>query len=231
MARLKIAHNPYREFTYEGQDCVEFETVGKNQYHVIVDRSIWFSYLQNYSWTAIKVNSRINVKTSIDKQSTAIWRVIAEHEYDELDYWGSTIDHINNDPLDNRLCNLRLYNPILNATNIASKYTELGMQFIYRQGPADKPNGYKVHYNIGGETFYKNFSVADYGSVEAAIKAAQAYRDETVLRERKIKIEELTKKSRDIEFERGLRDKLLHGELSEIKEVLYRYGLTLEREQ
>ncbi len=47
------------------------------------------------------------------------------------------------------------------------------MQYIHRQGPKDKPNGYKVHYNFAGRTFYKNFSVFDYGGVDGAFEDAK----------------------------------------------------------
>lgn len=97
-------------------------------------------------------------------QAIAIWRFIVENTHSELDYWGTTIDHKNNDPLDNRLKNLRIYNSaILNCTNISSKYTMDGMQYIHRQGK-NKTNGYKVHYNLGGQTFLKVFQLKTMGA-------------------------------------------------------------------
>ena len=153
-----------------------FRTVGKEIHEVIVDKKAWDEYLKHYSWTAIRSGTRINVKTSINKQSNTLWRVIVEHEYDELDWWGTTVDHINNNPLDNRICNLRLFNAaILNSTNISSKYEQSDMQYIHRNGRKDKPSSFKIHYNLAGKTFYKNFSVSDYGSVDGALKAAQKY--------------------------------------------------------
>ena len=206
MARNKIANNPYRYIIFEDEECVEFETIGKNKYKVIVDKNAWEKYLSHYSWTAIKRNTRIDVKTSINKHSNRIWRVIIEHEYNELDYWGTTIDHKNNNPLDNRLSNLRIFNTaILNCTNISSKYGDNDMQFIHRQGPKEKPNGYKVHYNLAGRTFYKNFGFIEYGSESGAIEAAKKYRDEIVYAERQKVINEMIKKTRNVEFERGLR--------------------------
>lgn len=217
--------NSYEYVTYEGEECVEFETNGKNKYKVVVSKNSWEEYLSTYSWTAIVQGSRVNVKTSINKQSQAIWRVIAENEYDEIDYWGSTVDHINNNHLDNRISNLRIFNTsLLNATNIFSKYTITGLQYIHRQGHP-KQNGYKVHYNVGGETFYKHFGFKEYGSEQETLLEAQKYRDDIVTQDRSIRIEALIKKCRDIEFERGLRNKIRAGEIGEIEEILKKYDL------
>lgn len=226
MSRHKIGNNPYEEKIIDGEECVVFQTVGKEVHNVIVDKRPWYEYLKQYSWTAIKSGTRINVKTSIDKQSNRLWRVIVEHEYDELDWWGSTVDHINNNPLDNRICNLRLYNAaILNSTNISSKYEKSDMQYIHRNGSKAKPSGFKIHYNLAGKTFYKNFSISDYGSAERAIEAAQRYRDEIVVSERKQVIDEMIKKTRTIELERGLRDMLKAGEKDEVIMILKKYGI------
>jgi hypothetical protein len=222
-----MATNPYKYLIYEGEECVEFETIGKNHYKVIVNKSCWDEYLSDFSWTAIVSNSRVNVKTSINKQSQRLWRLIVEHGFEEIDYWGSTIDHINNNALDNRISNLRIFNTsLLNTTNINSKYKEKDMQYIHKQG---RPilTGYKVHYNLGGETFYKNFSIREYGSEQAALLEAKKYRDENVIKSRNRKIESLIKKCRDIEFERGLKNKLKAHEMDEIKEILKKYSLIL----
>jgi hypothetical protein len=155
MSRRKDGNNFYEEKIIDGKECVVFQTVGKEVHSVIVDKKCWYEYLKCYSWTAIKNGSRINVKTSIDKQSNSLWRVIVEHEYDELDWWGATVDHINNNPLDNRICNLRLYNAaILNSSNVSSKYEKDGMQYIHRNGDKNNPSGFKIHYNLAGRTFY-----------------------------------------------------------------------------
>ena len=226
MARLKKPNNSFRECIYEGERCVVFTTEGKYKYEVIVDENDWYSFLCNYSWTAIRSKNRVDIKTSIHKQSQKIWRIIIENHYSELDCWGVTVDHINNNPLDNRVSNLRLYHSsILNSTNIASKYQSSDMQYIHQQGTADHPNGYKVHYNLAGKTFYTNFSVKQYGSLERALDAAKQYRDDVVLRQREEIIHAMIKKTRDIEFERGLRDKINAGEQKEIERLLVQYGI------
>lgn len=231
MARYKKAANPFVEEIIDGEECVVFKTAGKVMVDVIVDKRTWFDYLKDYSWTAIKNGTRIEVKTSINKQSNRLWRVIVEHEYDELDYWGTTIDHINNNPLDNRLVNLRIFNTsILNSTNISSKYTKNDMQYIHRQGAKDNPSGYKVHYNLGGKTFYKNFSITEFGSIEEAIRAAKEYRDDIVVNQRQVVIEEMIRKTRNVEFERGLKCKLEAGELDEVLQILRKYNVINEME-
>lgn len=221
MARYKVANNPCRHMIYEGTECVEFETVGKYKHKVIVDSNIWEDHLKKYSWTAIPHGNRIDVQTSIHKQPKKIWRVIIEHTKDELDYWDSVIDHINRNPLDNRTCNLRLLNAaILNSTNVSRKYTD-DMELIYPQSA-----GYKVHYSIAGKPYYKHFKFSDYESKEATLEAAKKYRDEEAIPNREHIIKEMTKKTRDIEFERGLRDKLQNGERSEVLSILKKYGIS-----
>lgn len=67
MSRRKDGNNFYEEKIIDGKECVVFQTVGKEVHSVIVDKKCWYEYLKCYSWTAIKNDSRINVKTSIDK--------------------------------------------------------------------------------------------------------------------------------------------------------------------
>ena len=226
MGKCKVGNNPYKDVIIDESECVIFQTVGKEVHDVIVDKRTWYGYLKQYSWTAIRNGSRINVKTSIDKQSNHLWRVIVEHEYEELDWWGATVDHINNNPLDNRICNLRLYNAaILNSTNVSSKYGQRGMQYIHKNGNKNNPSGFKIHYNLAGKTFYRNFGVSEYGSIEKALEAAQKYRDETVTIERENVINEMLKKTRSIEFRRGLKGMLRAGERDEVLAILKDYGL------
>jgi hypothetical protein len=216
--------NSFELIDINGTRCVRFKTKGKKQVDVIVDENSWNDYLSSYSWTAIgrPGSSRVDVKTSIDKQSQAIWRVIVEREFDEVSWWGSTIDHKNNDPLDNRKSNLQVFSTaILNSTNISSKYSSDGMQFIHKQGKT----GYKFHCNLGGKTYYRNFGQRTYGSLSAALLAAKEYRDQWVKNERPKIIAFLIKKTQKIEFERGLRDLLNNGEQEHIQYVLSKYEI------
>lgn len=231
MARKSVEKNPFTYEQYEGQECVRFQTIGKYKVDVIVDKSAWDNYLSDHTWTVSldKRSGRASVKTSIHNDTVFIWPFIIEHEYAELDYWGKTIDHINNDPLDNRLSNLRIYNAMLNGSNVSSKFDNEDRRFIHEnKNKSGGLSGYKIHYNLGGKPFYvRSFSIKDYGSQEAALNAAKAYRDEFVIPERERLIEEIEHKLRTIEFERGLRDKLKAGEREEIMDILKKYKIEL----
>lgn len=211
-----MGKNEFREIMIDGAECIEFVSGGKNQVKVLVDKKTWFGYLHEYHWTAIKNGNYITVKSSKNKHSVRLHRVIVEHEFSELDYWGNTIDHVNNNPLDNRLVNLRIYNSKLNATNIKSKYQSDDDDLIHKQ----PGGGYKVHTNVFDETIYEHFRTKE---------EAKIHRDTVVRPLIKRRIEEMTKKSRDIEFERGLRDKLKNNETSEVLEILEKYGIISNR--
>jgi len=207
-----MAKNKFKEVVVEGDNCIEFVTGGKQNVSVLVDKNAWNEYLSKYHWTAIKRGNYWVIKTSIDKLSVRLYRVIVEHEYSELDYWGNTIDHENNNPLDNRKKNLRIYNSKLNSTNIKSKYLPDNNQLIYLQ-----PSGaYKVHTNIFDKPLYKNFQT---------LEEARTYRDEYVIPLIEQRVLEMKKKTRDIEFERGLRDKLANGEKMEVLAILRKYKI------
>lgn len=217
-----LAKNLYRIINIDNKEYIEFTTGGKHQFNVIVDKSTWEKYLHKYHWTVInKENGKyIQVKTSIKKHSVRIYRMIIENEYDEIDYWGNTIDHINNNPLDNRLENLRIYNAKLNSTNILSKNISNDLHLIFPQYTVNKDrktiNGYKVHTNIFDETIYQHFKTLD---------EAKKYRDEIVIPLTISKVEEMKKKTRDIEFERGLRDKINNNEVEEVLTILKKYNI------
>ena len=226
MAPRKIPENKFREVMYDGEECIVFQTIGVNVYDVIVDKKMWYDLLKNYSWTALKSGNRVTVKTSINNTSITIWKVIIQNTKSELDIWGTTIDHINNNPLDNRLSNLRIYNSaILNSANVASKYKNDDMQYIQPQKSSGRINGYKVHYNVGGKVYYKHFGIREYKTETAALEAAKKYRDEECVKSKEAIIQSMIKKTRDIEFERGLRDKINAGEITEVIDILKKYGI------
>lgn len=222
MPRRSIEKNPFEYIIFEGQECVRFQTVGKYKYDVIVDKKAWDEYLSKHTWTVTMQGKRPSIKTSINNQTTFIWRMIIEHEKGELDCWGTTIDHINHNPLDNRLTNFEVYNSaILNSSNISSKFEDEDRQYIHTV-----TGGYKIHYSLAGKPYYIGFFGAKkYGSYEKALEAAKEYRDKYVIPEREVLINEMIRKTRNIEFERGLRDKIAAGETDEIIAVLRKYGI------
>jgi len=204
--------NEYKEVIIEGATCVEFISGGKFQKNVWVDKKAWDEYLHEYHWTAIKNGKYFTIKSSKNKHSVRLHRVIIEHEYSELDYWGNTIDHRNNNSLDNRLKNLRIYNSKLNATNIKSKFESDNDHLIHKQ----RGGGYKIHTNVFDETIYYNFKTKE---------EAREYRDREVIPYIKARVSEMIKKTRDIEFERGLRDKLNNNEKEQALDILRKYGI------
>jgi hypothetical protein len=210
-SRKKAKQNIYEEVTRDGVICIEFMTGGKYQEKVLVDKEAWDKYLHEYHWTAIKKGNYTSIVTTRDTLAMRLHRIIIENEKVELDYWGNTIDHINNNPLDNRLSNLRIWNSKLNATNIQSKYQVDNNHLIYKQ-----KKGYKVHFNIFDEPKYQNFQT---------LEDARKWRDTEAIPLIKEKVQEMIVKTRNIEFERGLRDKLVNNEKQEVLEILRRYNV------
>ncbi len=209
----KTKKNVYSEVEIDGAPCIEFITGGKYQENILVDKKAWDEYLHSYHWTAIKDrNGYIRVVTSKNNTALRLHRVIVEHEYLELDYWGNTIDHRNNNTLDNRKVNLRIYNSKLNSTNVLSKYLPDNMHMIFSQ----RNGKYKVHINVFDEPIYKHFGTRE---------EAQAWRDNEAIPLANARIKEMIMKTRNIEFERGLRDKLNHQEKEEVLAILKKYKI------
>jgi len=206
--------NSYKEVMIDGTACIEFITGGKIQERVLVDQKPWYEYLHQYHWTAIKKDNRITVVSTINNRpQVRLYRVIVEHENPELDWWGNTIDHRNNNPLDNRQINLEIGNSKFNTTNIKSKFEGENNHLIHKL----IRGGYKIHTNVFDETIYKSFDT---------LEKARAYRDQVVIPYIESRIVDMIKKTRDIEFERGLRDKLNSNEKGEVLEILKKYGIT-----
>lgn len=218
--------NEYEYIELEGEKCVRFKTKGKHTVYVIVDRELWDSYLSYYSWIGGKSTSgRIDAKTTIKGGAQwYLYKLVVEKEFDELDSWNRTIDHRNHDPLDNRKSNLLPCPPILNSTNVSSKYTDTDEMLIRKQ----PTGGYKFECHIAKERHYKHFSPKKYGSDKLAYKAAKEYRDQWLKTEYPGLIAQAERKCRLIEFERGLRDMLRNNEQIDIASILTKYGINKE---
>ena len=220
--------NQYEYISLDGEPCVELVTNGKHKHKVLVDKDLWETYLCKFNWTAcIPVKNYVRVRTSINRRTVVLARVIIEHVYDEVDYWGNAIDHVNNNSLDNRLSNLRIFSNKLNSTNIKSKYFETNMHHIFPNYNINSKGercitGYKVQTNVFDESIYKAFKTLE----EAII-----HRDTIVIPYIEERIIAMIKKTRDIELERGLKNKLEHNELEEIKEIVEKYGYELYPKQ
>lgn len=57
------------------------------------------------------------------------------------------------------------------------------------------------------------------------MEAAKLYREKHVIKVREAVISEMIRKTRNIEFERGLCDKIAAGEIDEIVEILRKYDV------
>jgi len=213
MSRKKVNKNAYKEVVKDGEICIEFTTGGKHEVTVTVDKKAWNEYICNFHWTAQKSKAGyLTVVTSIGGIPVRLSKMVMEREFLEIDYWGNTIDHKNNNTLDNRRSNLRIINNQLNPTNQKSKYETDNMHLIHRQ----KGGAYKIDTNTNGKKLYKNFQTKE---------EAIAYRDQVVIPSREAENIKIEKKARDIEFERGLRDKLNNNEKEEVLEILKKYEI------
>ena len=63
--------------------------------------------------------------------------------------------------------------------------------------------------------------------ISKSLEDAKDYRNREVPKNRNRVLEDLIKKNRDIEFERGFKDKLKNGEIEEITEIMSNYGYDL----
>lgn len=70
MPRGPVDTNTFQYILYEGQECVQFQTAGKYNVDVIVDRDAWEKYLSKHTWTvSMNKSGRASVKTSIENDT------------------------------------------------------------------------------------------------------------------------------------------------------------------
>jgi hypothetical protein len=138
---------------YENKgDCIiEFNKVGET----IVDKEIYYDLIK-YKWY---LNNYGYVHANINNQMIKLHRYI-------MNYTGNNyIDHINNNPLDNRKCNLRIVTPAQNmmnqssSKNSSSKYIGVGFD--------KRLNNWRARIHIDGKEVFL-------GRFKTEIEAAKA---------------------------------------------------------
>ena len=85
----------------------------KNTFFVISKESLWI--LKNYTWCSR--NGYISTRIEIWPKYLFLHRLIMKEELLRPENKGKVIDHINGNPLDNRLCNLRIVTISQNGIN------------------------------------------------------------------------------------------------------------------
>ena len=211
MQSARHKENKYKSIEIDGKEYIEFVTNGKYSEKVIVDKDMWFEHLNKYSWTItgkINLNSAKSVKTSIKGVSISLSIFIIRCIYKELFTYNREIDHINTNPLDNRLENLRIVNRRINMANQNNN-------ILQHCGKSGK-KCWQVHVNLDGIKYAKYFKTY----IEA-----EKYFEDFVIPSKLETIKKLEKKDRDIEFERGLISKIDNGELRDILEILSKYKI------
>lgn len=128
----------------------------------LVDEEV-FNYLMivNYTWSFQKNGTAVR-----SSNGTPLHRLIMAYKCGADAIFGKVVDHINNDPLDNRLCNLRACTQGENSRNRKlNKNNKSGFKGVYWMKDRSK---WKAHLHEGGYPYYL-------GLYETAEEAAKAY--------------------------------------------------------
>lgn len=142
---------------------------------------------KNLSWVSKKVGDHAGTfdrttgywKTSVNGKSFLVHRIIWSLFNGEIPA-GMVIDHIDRNPENNKIDNLRLVTAIINSRNSSMYSTNSsGTTGVCYWEPINRPARYSAHWREDGKLRSKTFSVAKYGK-EEALKLATEYRKEMI---------------------------------------------------
>jgi hypothetical protein len=201
--------NDYREYLIGGEQIVLMtpNNLKGNVVEVIVPKKVWEEKLCNVNWgiqwerkddTKIKL-----IQARIDGTIKPIHRAIYEYYHGKEQCYNRQIDHLNNNPLDNRLCNLRAVPSAINGINKAMRINKTSK------------GTFKVYITIGEDKYQKEFY---------NLEDAKEYQKE-IEELRKKEIDTLLKYDRYAEFKRGLEDMIKHGEMFIVRKILSDKGI------
>jgi hypothetical protein len=201
MGRCK---NEYTDCIIDGEEVVIMMPNNQkdNLIEVIVPKDAWVEYLCEGSWSIqwerLNESKIKNIQARIGGTIKPIHRAIFEYYYDEEKYYNKQIDHKNNNPLDNRITNLRAVPSNINGINKEIKIREV------------EKGVFQILVTIGEKTFNKKFY---------NIESAKQFEKE-VIKYREREIDRLLKYDRHVEFKRGLELMIDNNEVEIIKKIL-----------
>lgn len=137
---------------------------------------------KNNSWMCRKVGDLAGTRmkaghwrVSVDRKGYLVHRLIWELFNGPLEE-GLVIDHIDKNPSNNNIGNLRLVTNAVNSRNSSMYSTNsTGVTGVTYWEPANRPPRYSAHWREDGKLKTKTFSVAKYGK-ELALELATNYR-------------------------------------------------------
>lgn len=181
---------------------------------IIIDLDFFENIFVFYNWRVRNGSHKKYITAHTENGPKDLHQMVIGYYCDEIDYFGLVIDHINGNTFDNRICNLRAITSTSNAMNTSRG----GVVF------EKKNNTYVAQKMLNGKLIQERFRVKNYPSKELCFEAATNYYKEEILPKIEVEISSIEDKRKNIEFERGLRQKTNNGEWNDVCEILSRYG-------